>query len=105
MKKLLEFIKNLFSGKGGTNLVNIHLKDNKCGQKIKVVLRKTYDIQKVYDPDEEAEYKIRKVIICDNCYNKIKIYIEFDRKYEIIHNEIENGEFITEEEYNDEGEE
>ncbi|MFW6410375.1 MAG: hypothetical protein ACOCZR_04960 [Halanaerobiales bacterium] len=102
MNKILDFIKNLFPGKSGTNLVKLYLQDKKCSQKIRVVLRKTYDIQRVYNPDEEAEFKIRKVIVCDNCYNKIKIYVEFDRKYNIIYKEIKNGEYISEMEYKNE---
>jgi hypothetical protein len=95
----VDFIKNLFSGERQTKIINIYLKDNKCDQKVKVVLRKGYDIVREYDDQKEAKYSVRKVIVCDNCYNKINLYLEFDKYYNIINKEIENGQLITKEEF------
>jgi hypothetical protein len=95
------FFKGLFSTNRNNNIINIFLKDNKCGHKIRVVLRKSYDIQRVYDDqDQEAAFMINKLIICDKCFNKINIDIKFDKRYNILSRKIDNGEFITEEEYN-----
>lgn len=97
---LMDFFKNIFSGNRGSNTINLYVKDKKCGEKIKILLRKSYDIQKVYSDEEEAAYEINKVVICNNCYNKINIGVKFDKRYNKILEEIDNGSFITEEEYN-----
>lgn len=98
---LKDLFKGIFTGKKYDNIVNIYLKDSKCGNKIKVLLRKSYDIQRVYDEGKEAAFMINKVIICDKCFNKITIDIKFDKKYNIISREIEGGKYITEEEYSE----
>ncbi len=96
---LKDIINTIFS-KEDKNIIRIYLQDNKCGEKIEVLLRKSYDIQRVYE-DSNAYYKITKVVVCTKCYNKIKINITFDKNYNIITNKIENGKFITKEEYNE----
>ena len=95
-------LKDIFTGffeKKDKNIIRIYLQDNKCGEKIEVLLRKSYDIQRVYE-DDSAYYKITKVVVCTKCYNKIKINITFDKNYKVITNYIENGKFITQDEYN-----
>ncbi|SFL06645.1 hypothetical protein [Halanaerobium salsuginis] len=98
---LLATLKNIFMGSNnnGGNLITIYVKDNKCGNKMKLLFRKSYDIQKVYEDERDAAFEIKKVIVCDNCYNKLQLELEFDRKYNIIKQKLENGEIITEEEY------
>lgn len=96
---LKDIINTIFS-KEDKNIIRIYLQDNKCGEKIEVLLRKSYDIQRVYE-DSNAYYKITKVVVCTKCYNKIKINITFDKNYNIITNKIKNGKFITKEEYNE----
>ncbi|ACL69819.1 hypothetical protein [Halothermothrix orenii] len=94
------FINNLFKPKKDYNLVTVYLKDNKCGNKMKLVLRKSYDIHRVYDKKREEEFKLTKVVICDKCYHKIKVELGFDKSYNIITKDIKGGTLITEEEYN-----
>lgn len=94
-----DFIKNIFSPVKNTNLLLIYLKDKKCGEKIKVLVRKSYDIQTVYEDSHNAEYRLSKVVICNNCYNKINLQLDFDRGYNIINSQIDGGELITEEEF------
>lgn len=96
----INFLKNIFKPANHGNLINLYLKDNKCGEKIKLILRKSYDIQRIYEDSEEADYRLSKVVICNNCYNKINLKIDFDRRYNIINKEIDKGELITEEEFN-----
>lgn len=66
---------------------------------MKLLFRKSYDIQKVYAEDREADYEIKKVIVCDNCYNKIDLHLEFDKRYNIINQEIKSGKIISKEEF------
>ena len=96
---ILDFIKRLFTGGSKSKLINIYIKDDKCGEKIKLVLRKGYDIVREFDEDKEASFSTKKVAICDNCYSNIEVFIEFDNNYNIISKNIENGEFITKDEY------
>ena len=93
-----DIIKGLFGGKD-KKIIKLYLQDKKCGEKIEVLLRKSYDIHRVYE-DDKVYYKINKVVVCTKCYNKIRIIVTFDKAYNILTREIENGKFITEEEYN-----
>jgi len=91
-------LKKIFSGNKNSNLIKIYVKDNKCGEKIKIVLRKGYDIARNYE-ETESTFSTKKVAICDNCYNKIYINLQFDKNYQIVGQEIKNGELITADEY------
>jgi hypothetical protein len=98
---LFDKLKSVFTG-GGFNqskLIDIYIEDNKCGNQMKLLFRKNYDIQKVYTDDCGTAYEIRKVVVCDKCYNKIDLHLEFDKRYKIIRQEIENGKIISEAEY------
>ncbi|MFW6287157.1 MAG: hypothetical protein ACOC2J_00190 [bacterium] len=94
-------IKRLFQPVNQANLIHIYIQDKKCGEKIKILVRKSYDIQKIYEYGEEADYRLKKVVICNNCYNKINLTIDFDRRYNIINTEIDGGKIITENEYSE----
>lgn len=96
----LDKIKSLFSGgNSDSKLIDIYIEDNKCGNQMKLIFRKSYDIQKVYEDTREAVYEIKKVVVCDNCYNKIDLHLEFDKKYNIMNQEVENGKIINKEEF------
>jgi len=98
---IFDKIKSIFSGSDGNNskLVDIYVEDNKCGNQMKLLFRKSYDIQKVYKDDRDAAYEIKKVVVCDKCYNKIELHLEFDKKYNILNKEIESGKIINREEF------
>lgn len=98
---LFDKIKSIFKGDGGrqSKLVDIYIEDDKCGNQMKLIFRKSYDIQKVYEDNREAVYEIRKVVVCDNCYNKIDLHLEFDKRYHIIRQEITDGKIIDKEEF------
>ncbi len=97
---LFDKLKNIFTKAGNdSKLIEVYIEDNKCGNQMKLIFRKSYDIQKVYEEQREAAYEIKKVVICDNCYNKIKLRMEFDKKYKVITQEAEDGKIISSEEY------
>jgi len=98
---LFDKLKSVFTGDGSnqSKLIDIYVEDNKCGNQMKLLFRKSYDIQKVYKDDRVAAYEIKKVVVCDKCYNKIDLHLEFDKRYKIISQEIENGKIISEAEY------
>ena len=92
-------IKDMFTPSSDSDIVNIYVIYNKCGNEMRVVLRKGYDIQRIYDENKEGKYQVSKVIVCDKCYNNVVIDVMFDRNYNIVNKSIENGEFLTEEEF------
>lgn len=96
---LLDTIKSIFSGNQTKKMVDFYVEDNQCSKQMKLLFRKSYDIQKVYEKDREAAYEIKKVIVCDNCYNKIDLHLEFDKRYNIINQEIKSGKIISKEEF------
>ena len=96
---LTNILKSLFTPVTRENIIRIYLQDEKCGRKIKVILRKSYDIQKVYREDKEASFYLNKVVICDKCFNKIIVKLYFDQRYKITAQEINGGELISEEEF------
>ncbi len=101
---LLDLFKKIFSGsksRGSKEIINYYIRDNKCGEKIKLVFRKGYDIVQEYDSDSEEDYSIRKTAICDNCYNQIEIKLKFDMNYNIIEEQLDGGESISEEEFHE----
>lgn len=98
---LFDKIKSIFNGNAGgqSNLIDIYIEDDKCGKQMKLIFRKSYDIQKVYEDNREAAYEVKKVVVCDNCYNKIDLHLEFDKHYNIIHQEVDQGKIITKKEF------
>ena len=96
---IFDSIKNFFSRGNSSPLVEIYLEDKKCGNQMKLIFRKSYDIQKVYEEQRKAAYEIKKVAVCDQCYNKIDLQIEFDKNYKKIKESIESGKIISKEEY------
>lgn len=96
--KIFQFIKNIFSG-NNSKIINIYLQCNDCDDKLKIVLRKGYDISRIYKKSDKGDYQVKKVAICNDCYSKIPLLIKFNNNYEIIDQEINNGKMITKEEY------
>lgn len=96
---LLDTIKSMFSGTQNKKMIDFYVEDKQCLNQMKLLFRKSYDIQKVYTEDREAAYEIKKVIVCDNCYNKIDLHLEFDKRYNIINQEIKSGKIISKEEF------
>ncbi|MFP4019979.1 MAG: hypothetical protein ACLFUK_00105 [Halanaerobium sp.] len=97
---LFDKLKSIFSGGGNkSKLVDIYVEDDKCGNQMKLIFRKSYDIQKVYEDNRDAAYEIQKVVVCDKCYNKIDLHLEFDKGYNIINKEIKDGKIISREEF------
>ncbi|MEJ6950586.1 hypothetical protein [Natronospora cellulosivora (SeqCode)] len=93
----LDKLKNMFKPAKKNNLIEINLKDNKCKERIKLLVRKSYDIQRIYENDQNADYRLNKVVICNNCYSKIEVKIDFNKSYKIINKDIKGGKLISEE--------
>lgn len=92
-------IKSIFNKGSQAKLVDIYLEDTKCGNQMRLLFRKNYDIQKVYEDNRAAAYEINKIVVCDECYNKIKLHLEFDKRYNIISQELKGGEILSKAEF------
>jgi hypothetical protein len=90
-------IKELFlfdDTKSGKDLIDIHVKCNKCGERIDSYFRKNYDLQSSYG-EEKWAYLIDKNLVCPGCYQNITMRIEFDNLLNKINSELAGGEFIV----------
>jgi uncharacterized protein YktA (UPF0223 family) len=99
----MEFLKKLFGGsktpKDETaEAVFIYSQCEKCQEKFRNRIDKQYDLQMNY-ADEGPAYRSHKELIGSKCRNKILVDLEFDQSKRLIAKSIQNGEFITREEF------
>ena len=96
----LGFLKNIFEKKGGdsTDILWIYTQCDGCGEKFKTLVRKYNDLSPTYKNDGPA-YIFKKELIGASCPNRINLFLEFDRNYRKISEEITGGHFISKEEY------
>jgi len=94
------FFKKFFSKKevDSSELFWIYTQCDKCGEKFKTLIRKNNDIAPTYK-NEGPAFILRKELIGASCPNRINLYLEFDRSYRKISEEITGGYFISKEEY------
>lgn len=94
------FFKKFFSKKEvvSSELFWIYTQCDKCGEKFKTLIRKNNDIAPTYK-NEGPAFILRKELIGASCPNRINLYLEFDRSYRKISEEITGGHFISKEEY------
>jgi hypothetical protein len=79
------------------NFLKINVKCKRCGEEIKVNIRKTSDISRVYEEDvapQGASFFLRKEVLGNKCNNLIFIDIYFDENLNVISKNIEGGEFL-----------
>jgi len=94
--KIIEIIKGLFSDSTDDKdkMLAFKIKCNKCKNINEIKVLKTYDIATVYEDDQPGNYMLKKYIVCPDCYNKIHLEIFFDKSYQIITSECDNGELL-----------
>jgi len=88
--------KNVFYSE--KNALVIYFKCSKCGEMFRSYLRKGYDFITDYD---SGGYKIDKEYIGSKCFNKIHLIASFDRNYKLLDFSLDNGEVISEKEWED----
>jgi hypothetical protein len=87
----------LFNDTGTSkDLIDIHVRCNKCGEQIDSYFRKNYDLQSNYGAGDWA-YLIDKNLVCPGCYQSIAMRVEFDKRLNSINSELAGGEFIIDE--------
>lgn len=91
----LDKIKSIFTGGSQSKLIEIEVEHDRCGNQMKLLFRKGYDIQKVYEDNRDAAYEVNKIVVCDKCYKKMKLQLEFDKKYNLIEKRLENFDEVN----------
>ncbi len=96
------FLKKLFGPKAPKNetaeALFIYSQCDKCQEKFRNRIDKQYDLQMNYT-DTGPPYRAHKELIGASCRNKISVDVEFDSQKRLTEKSIENGIFITREEY------
>jgi DNA-directed RNA polymerase subunit RPC12/RpoP len=75
----------------------VYLKCSRCGNVMEKRILKARDFVVSYEGN--AAIMIDKLYVCDRCYNQMKVIAGFKRNYKPVYFEIDGGEFITKEEY------
>lgn len=101
---MLEFLKKLFSG-GPKALrdetsqeVFIYSQCHKCQEKFRNRIDKMHDLLRNYG-DEGPAFTVHKEIVGAYCRNVMTVDLEFDEQRRLLGKTIQNGEFLTREEY------
>lgn len=96
LKKLFE---GIFGGEGqirDRDGIYIYVQCDKCGAPVRVRADKHHDLQRDL---EHGGYVLRKEIMDGTCFQLMYATLHFDAAYNVVDREIEGGEFITHEEY------
>lgn len=98
---MIKFLKNLLAKIGLTDsqkkdYIVLHVKDDNCENINEVRAIKTYDLHRIYGDELPGDYRLKKVVVCNECYSKIYIEVCFDNNYEIVYSESEGGEIFRE---------
>ena len=97
---MLSRLKKLFTPAPRDTGIYVHVRCAKCGEKIRVRVDPSNDLSGEYDGnDRTTGYFCNKNIIGSGCHAVIHAGLYFNVGRELVERTIENGEFITEEEY------
>lgn len=91
-----------YTTKDGANGIWIYVQCEKCGEKIKVRLRTTSELQRRDGPDSgegPGELFVQKTIVGSRCYQRIDVVVDFDARHNVVGSQVTNGKLITVAEY------
>lgn len=94
----MNFLKSLFGGGGQpkNNGYYVYVKPKMCQEIVEVRINLNNDLS----PTEDYKgYWVRKVASATRCPFQAEITLQFDKSRKLLDREIENGEFVTEEDY------
>jgi (2Fe-2S) ferredoxin len=97
--KLLKRLRGLVGGEGRSrdpDGIYFYVRCGRCGQKLKVRADRHFDL--VQDLDEGG-YVLHKEMMDGTCFSLMYATVRFDDDKRIVSQEIEGGEFISEEEF------
>ena len=76
--------------------IYFYVRCGRCGQKLKIRADRHFDLRRDLD---EGGYVLRKEMMDGTCFSLMYATLRFDENRRLVSREIEGGEFITEEEY------
>lgn len=101
----MNFLKKIFSSKSQkgwqdetSEAVFIYSQCDKCGEKFRNRIDKTYDLMSSYE-DKGPAYRTRKELIGSRCRNRVILNLEFDAQKHLSVKSAENGTLIDREEF------
>ena len=102
MGSFLQNLKNFFAApaySSSSNFITFNVQCNRCGEEITVNVRRSSDISRLYDDDEEegpagSAFLLRKEILGKKCNNLIYLTAYFGENYNLISSEISGGKII-----------
>jgi hypothetical protein len=99
--KLLKRLRGLVGGEGrpsDSDGIYFYVRCGRCGQKLKVRADRRFDLTRDLD---EGGYVLHKEMMDGTCFSLMYATVRFDENKRIISQEVEGGEFISEEEFNE----
>jgi hypothetical protein len=96
----MNFLKNLFGGsRGGSGdkrSLRLYVRPKRCDRLVEVRIDLYNDLSQ---EDDGKGYFVRKIAQAARCPFPAELYLQFDGNRRLVEQSIENGEFVTEEEY------
>jgi hypothetical protein len=94
---VLNFLKKLFGpgdSSGDPRGFFFYVQCDRCGATVRLRVHKTHDLNR-----EGYGFVWRKTIVDSRCFKPMPTTVMFDNRYQITHQEIEGGRYLTEEQY------
>ena len=96
------FLKKLFGGGDGSKKeyvdkqgIYFYVQCNNCGKTVRVRADKQYDLG-----NDGGGYTWHKTIVDSKCFRPMNTVVTLDSNYNVVTAEIDNGRYLTEEEFN-----
>ena len=99
--KLLKRLRGLVGGEGrprDPDGIYFYVRCGRCEQKLKVRADRRFDLVRDLD---EGGYVLHKEMMDGTCFSLMYATVRFDEDKRIISQDVEGGEFISEEEFNE----
>ncbi len=93
----MNFLKKLFGGGGGSrDSLVVYVRPKACEEIIRIRLDTRHSLSR---RDDEDGYFMRKMATGTRCPFQAEMYFYFDDRKNLVDRQIENGEFVTEDDY------
>ena len=100
------WLRRLFSrspGREADNALWLYVQCDRCGEVIDVRVDRRYDLaSNLLDPGEEGPaYTVHKDVVGDQCFRRISVTLGFDRRFNVVEQDIQGGRLQSESESED----
>lgn len=92
---LNKLFKNMMLAKPDRDTLWVNIQCSNCGEKIKVRINPRTDLVPESGETSGSYYTLHKEAMDGKCYRLIRIYLEFDANRNIIKQNIQGGQLIT----------